>query len=78
MKRTLSLLVMGAMTLQRMVAERAESIRDFDFTGAKTKPGCVAVSAGTKYSDTNGFGFELGASLMPGSNCITSDKSFLF
>ena len=78
MKRILSLFVMGAMTLQRVVAERAESIRDFDFTGGKTKPGCVAVSAGGMYSDTNGFGFEMGASLMTSSNCITSDKSFLF
>jgi len=50
----------------------------FDFSGGKPIRGVTAVSPTTIYYETNGFGFEPGASVVMGSNCITSDQPFLF
>lgn len=50
----------------------------FDFSGGKPAPGITAVSPTNIYSDAIGFGFEPGASVVTGGNCITSEKPFLF
>ena len=78
MKTSSLIYVLIVMMARSAVAASNESLSAFDFTGSKPALGCVAVSSATLYSDSNGFGFETGASLVAGSNCIASDKAFLF
>lgn len=54
------------------------SVLEFDFSGGKPAAGVLSVSSTNLYSDAGGFGFEGGVGLVRGSNCITSDRPFLF
>lgn len=60
------------------MASRDEWFFHFDFSGGEREAGIVKVSSTNIYSDSSRFGFELGASVANGSNCITSDRPFLF
>ena len=50
----------------------------FDFSGSKQERGHTTVSSTNIYSDTIGFGFEPGASVVAGGGGIASEKPFLF
>jgi lysophospholipase L1-like esterase len=54
------------------------SVLEFDFSGGDPAAGVLSVSPANLYSDASGFGFEGGVGLVRGSNCVTSDKPFLF
>jgi lysophospholipase L1-like esterase len=54
------------------------SVFEFDFTGGQPAQGRTSVSPTNVYSETNGFGFEPGADVVQGGNCITSGRPFLF
>lgn len=59
------------------VAVDSPSLR-FDFSGGKPQRGLTAISPTNIYSDAIGFGFELGANVVAGGDCVTSEKPFLF
>jgi len=50
----------------------------FHFGPGEVEPGWVRVLPADRYAAEIGFGFEPGANIAAGSNCVTSDKPFLF
>jgi hypothetical protein len=71
------LLVLTALTMMRATAADSSALR-FDFSGGQPARGITAISPGTMYSETQGYGFEPGARVVAGGNCIGSDRPFVF
>jgi len=59
------------------LAAAAQTSFKFDFGSGATEAGWTHVAATNLYSAEAGYGFELGAELN-GTDCVTSDKPFLF
>lgn len=72
---TFFLTVMGAMNL---IASREEWFFNFNFSDGERVPGYMQVFPTNIYPSLDRFGFDPGAKVIAGSNCITSDKPFLF
>jgi lysophospholipase L1-like esterase len=76
--------VLGASLIASPIVVTVEGsgrVCSFDFTGRKLPDGVTSVtsvSPQSLYSEVSGFGFEPGTTVIWGSNCITSDKPFLF
>ena len=77
MNMTIRLITIMALTAVSAVAVDSP-LRRFDFSGGKLERGVVAVAPTNNYSTALGFGFESGASVGAGGNCVTSEKPFRF
>ena len=71
--------LMGLTVLTAIGAVAADSSRlEFDFSGGRPARGFISVSPTNTYSDASGFGFDPAANIVAGSNCVVSDRPFLF
>lgn len=78
MRKTIASIFLTILAATNVMADRVEWFSRFDFTGGERVPGVVKVSSKDICLDSALFGFEPGANVVFGSNCITSDRPFLF
>jgi len=70
-----SLLVAGSLALASALSAQTFN---FDFTGAKTARGAIAISPANLYSAGVGYGFEPGATVNVANGATRSEKAFFF
>ena len=78
MQKIILSILLAVLAVSPVMADQNEWYSHFDFTGSERVQGVVKVSSTNIFSGSALFGFEPGASVVAGSNCITSDKPFLF